>query len=491
MQIELRNIRKHFGPVRANDGISLCVQSGTIHGLLGENGAGKSTLMKILSGYLSLDSGQILVKGEPVSIQSPAQGIRHGIGMLHQDPLDFPAMRVLDNFLLGRGTRLRQHRARAKTELLRLADRFGFPMDPEELLSTLSVGERQQLEILRLISLGAETLILDEPTTGISTPQKVQLFATLHRLAAEGRSVIFVSHKLEDAEELCHRVTVLRHGRVSGEIEAPFQSAQLVRLMFGQDIPPSERATISTGQPVLQLDQVTLPGPRFSIPNISMTIHAGEVIGLAGIEGSGQRLFLHACVGLVRPSSGQILLDGQDMAGQSYRHLLKSGMAFLPANRLEEGLVAGLTLAEHCVLTDREDMPFFVRWSEAREKARQKISEYNIQGTPDSPVESLSGGNQQRALLSLLPSHLRLLALEHPTRGLDVESARWVWDMLQQRRRQGTAIVFTSADLDEVRERSERIYVFSGGNLSGPVDAKQTSTTELGTMIGGKAYATA
>ncbi|NOZ06936.1 MAG: ATP-binding cassette domain-containing protein [Chloroflexi bacterium] len=488
MQIELRNIHKHFGPVRANDGISLRVQSGTIHGLLGENGAGKSTLMKILSGYLSLDSGQILVKGRPVSIQSPAQGIRHGIGMLHQDPLDFPAMRVLDNFLLGRGSRLRQHRARAKTELLQLADRFGFPMDPEEMLSTLSIGERQQLEILRLISLGAETLILDEPTTGISTPQKVQLFATLHRLAAEGRSVIFVSHKLEDAEELCHRVTVLRHGRVSGEIEAPFQSAQLVRLMFGQDLPPSERATIPTGQPVLQLDHVTLPGPRFSIPNISMTIRAGEVIGLAGIEGSGQRLFLHACVGLVRPSSGQILLDGQDMVGQSYHHLLKSGMAFLPANRLEEGLVEGLTLAEHCILTDRENMPFFVRWSEAREKARQKISEYNIQGTPDSPIESLSGGNQQRALLSLLPSHLRLLALEHPTRGLDVESARWVWDMLQQRRRQGTAIVFTSADLDEIRERSERIYVFSGGNLSGPVDATETSTTELGMMIGGKAY---
>ncbi len=491
MQIELRDIRKHFGSVRANDGISLRVQSGTIHGLLGENGAGKSTLMKILSGYLSLDSGQILINGKRVSIQSPAQGIRHGIGMLHQDPLDFPAMRVLDNFLLGRGSRLRQHRARAKTELLQLAERFGFPMDPEEWLSTLSIGERQQLEILRLISLGAETLILDEPTTGISTPQKVQLFATLHRLAAEGRSVIFVSHKLEDAEELCHRVTVLRQGRVSGEVEAPFQSAQLVRLMFGQDLPPSERETIPPGRPVLQLDAVTLSGPRFSIPNISLTIHAGEVIGLAGIEGSGQRLFLHACVGLVRPSSGQILLGGQDMAGQGYRHLLKSGIAFLPANRLEEGLVAGLTLAEHCVLTDREDMPFFVRWPEAREKAERKIAEYSIRGTPDSPVESLSGGNQQRALLSLLPPHLRLLALEHPTRGLDVDSARWVWDMLRQRRRQGTAIVFTSADLDEVREQSDRIYVFSGGQLSGPVDAKQTSTTELGTMIGGKAYATA
>jgi len=489
MQITLRDIHKHFGTVRANDGISMTVQPGTIHGLLGENGAGKSTLMKILSGFLAPDSGDILLDDRSVTFHSPAQAIRKGIGMLHQDPLDFPAMRVLDNFLLGRGNRLRQRRARGRAKLLELAERFGFPMDPEERLATLSVGERQQLEILRLISLGVETLILDEPTTGISTPQKVLLFATLRRLTEEGKSVIFVSHKLEDVETLCHRLTVLRHGRVTGESEAPFHTTELVRLMFGKDLPPLRREKIPLGQPVLQLDNVTLPGPRFVVPDISLTVRAGEVIGLAGIEGSGQHLLLRACVGLVRPTTGRILLNGRDLRDFSYHRLLRDGVAFLPASRLEEGLVQQLTFTEHCILTDRAHSPFFIHWPEARAKAMEKIAAYNIKGTPESPVESLSGGNQQRALLALLPPSLRVLTLEHPTRGLDVESARWVWEMIQQRCRTGTAVLFTSADLDEIQEQSDRILVFSGGRISGPVDAAATTTEELGTMMAGKGYA--
>jgi len=490
MRIELRDIHKRFGPVRANDGISLTVEPGTIHGLLGENGAGKSTLMKILSGFQSPDSGQIVLDNTPATFHSPAQGIAHGIGMLHQDPLDFPPMRVLDNFLLGRGNRMRQQRARARAELLQLADRFGFPMDPEELLSALSIGERQQLEILRLISLGVETLILDEPTTGISTPQRVQLFATLRRLAREeGKSVIFVSHKLEEVEELCDRVTVLRHGKVTGELETPFSTRQLVRLMFGQDLPPVRHEPIPPGKPVLRLEHATLTGPRFTIPDLSLTVHAGEVIGLAGLEGSGQRLLMHICVGLNHPTSGRILLDGLDMSRRSYCQFQAAGVAYLPASRLEEGLVQGLTITEHCVLADREHRPFFIHWRDARSVARKKIEEYSIVGTPDSPVESLSGGNQQRVLLSLLPPRLCLLALEHPTRGLDVESARWVWKMLSERRRRGTAILFTSADLHEIREQSDRILVFSGGQVSRPLDADHITAEELGTMIGGKEYA--
>lgn len=492
MRIELRDIHKHFGAVRANDGIALTVEPGTIHGLLGENGAGKSTLMKILSGFLSPDRGEIHVDGDLVAMRSPAQGIAHGIGMLHQDPLDFPAMGVLDNFLLGRRNPLRQHRAQARGELLELADRFGFPIDPDERLSALSIGERQQLEILRLVAQGVETLILDEPTTGISTPQKVQLFATLCRLAKEeGKSIIFVSHKLEEVEELCHRVTVLRHGRVTGEIEAPFNTSQLVRLMFGQDLPPVRREAIPLGQPVLQLEHATLAGLRFVIPNISLTVRAGEVIGLAGLEGSGQRLFLHACVGLVRPSAGGILLAGQDMSRRSYRQFMQAGVAYLPASRLEEGLVQGLTITEHGVLADRVRKPLFVRWPEARRTAEQRIADYSIKGRPESPVESLSGGNQQRTLLALLPPALHLLALEHPTRGLDVESARWVWGMLLDRRRQGTAMLFASADLDEILEQSDRILAFSGGQVSEPVDATTVTAEELGTMIGGKGYAKA
>ncbi|MFB0546861.1 MAG: ATP-binding cassette domain-containing protein, partial [Anaerolineae bacterium] len=237
MKIELREIKKYFGNVRANDGISLTVEPGTIHGLLGENGAGKTTLMKVLSGFLRRDSGEILLDGKETSFSSPAEAIRRGIGMLHQDPLDFPPLRVLDNFLLGRSSRFLQNRTKAKKELLELSARFGFPLEPEAYLHTLTVGERQQLEILRLLALGVEVLIFDEPTTGISALQKVKLFETLRRLAQrEGKSIIFVSHKLEEVEELCTEVTVLRHGKVTGEVEMPCTSDQLVQLMFGQSL---------------------------------------------------------------------------------------------------------------------------------------------------------------------------------------------------------------------------------------------------------------
>jgi len=241
MKVELIDIHKHFGPVRANDGVSMTLEPGTIHGLLGENGAGKSTLMKCLSGYQPPDSGTIEVDGQVVSFGSPDEAIRRGIGMLHQDPLDFPQMRILDNFLLGFDRRMLPDRRRGRATLRELAERFQFDLDPDAEVTGLTIGERQQLEILRLLALGAQVIILDEPTTGISAPQKVKLFNTLRRLAEEeGRSVIFVSHKLEEAEELCHRVTVLRRGQVAGEAEMGCPVDRLVEIMFGRSLPPAE-----------------------------------------------------------------------------------------------------------------------------------------------------------------------------------------------------------------------------------------------------------
>ncbi|MEJ2558446.1 MAG: ATP-binding cassette domain-containing protein, partial [Anaerolineae bacterium] len=248
MKIELLDIKKYFGPVRANDGITLTVEPGIIYGLLGENGAGKTTLMKVLTGFISADGGEIRVNGEPVNFTSPAESIRHGIGMLHQDPLDFPPLKVMDNLLLAFEERLVPNRRRARHVLKELSQRFNFSLDPSARVNTLTVGERQQLEILRLLALGAEVIILDEPTTGISAPQKTLLFATLRRLAKEeGKSVIFVSHKLEEVEELCDRVTVLRQGKVTGHIEAPVSTEQLVHLKFGQSGPKSQRPPVVLG----------------------------------------------------------------------------------------------------------------------------------------------------------------------------------------------------------------------------------------------------
>jgi ABC-type uncharacterized transport system ATPase subunit len=486
MKIQLLDIKKYFGPVRANDGITLTVEPGTIHGLLGENGAGKTTLMKVLTGFISADGGEIQVDGKPVYFTSPAESIRHGIGMLHQDPLDFPPLKVLDNLMLAFEDRLIPSRQRTRRVLKELSERFNFSLDPDARVNTLTVGERQQLEILRLLALGAEVIILDEPTTGISAPQKVLLFATLRRLAKEeGKSVIFVSHKLEEVEDLCDRVTVLRRGKVTGHIEAPFVADQLVRLMFGQSLSSSERSSVPLGEPALELQDVTVQTYRLTLPHLSLVVRAAEVIGLAGLEGSGQRLMLRACAGLQRLSSGRVLLAGNDFSRRSYHDFLAAGVAYLPAGRIEEGLVRGLTLTEHYVLAQRGTQPVLIDWAAAADGMQQKIAQFNIRGQVGTVVEALSGGNQQRALLSLLPPALKLLAMEHPTRGLDIESAMWVWEQLLERRRSGTAILFISADLDELMEHSDRIVVFSGGVMARPIDASTTSVEELGYLIGG------
>lgn len=487
MRVELREIHKSFGPVHANDGVSLVADSGTVHGLLGENGAGKSTLMKVLSGSQVPDSGRIVLDGHPVRIGAPVEAIRLGIGMLHQDPLDFPRLSVLDNFLLGAPTGVMPDRRRVRAALDALARRFGFTLHPDAPCRDLSVGERQQLEILRLLWLGARVLILDEPTTAISDSQRIRLFTTLREMAAEGKVVFFVSHKLEEVEMLCDRVTVLRRGLVTGESAKPYDRSALVRMMFGQDLPRPSRERIPLGPPVLDLVDVAVADPRLTLEHVSLEVRSGEVIGLAGLEGSGQRPFLHACAGLARPLHGGVRVAGRDMTGCAYRDFLAAGVAYLPAGRLGEGLIPGLTLTEHvAIASGRGGM--LVDWRAAAAATAGRIGAFNIRGRPDTLVEALSGGNQQRALLALLPERLAVLLMEHPTRGLDLEASEDIWHRLLERRRRDTAIVFASADLDELLERSDRIFVFFGGRIAGPLDARRTTVEQLGAQIGGAGF---
>ncbi len=485
MRVELRDIHKTFGPVRANDGVSMRLVEGRIHGLLGENGAGKTTLMKILSGYQSKDSGEILVNGERTEFRSPAEAIAAGIGMLHQDPLDFPPMTALDNFLLGFDRRLIPNRREGRTLLLNLAHRLNFPLDPEAPVERMTVGERQQLEILRLLALGVEVIILDEPTTGISAPQKALLFQTLRRLAdEEGKAVVFVSHKLEEVEALCDEITVLRRGKVTGTRTMPVPMDELVRLMFGQSIALPNKPAIPLGDVVLEAESITVESHRLRIADCSLKVRAGEVIGFAGVEGSGQSLFLRTLAGLVRPKGGAVRLKGRPMAGRAYRDFLAAGISLLPADRIDEGLIRGLTIAEHFPL--RRATPFFIDWEENRAYVQRQIDFYNIKGTPDTLVEALSGGNQQRVLLALQQPGLKVLILEHPTRGLDMESTRWVWSQLLKRREEGTAILFTSADLDEIVTYSDRVVVFFSGRMYPPLPVETLTVEQLGYLIGGK-----
>ncbi len=488
MDVEVRDIHKRFGFVRANDGISLHVPAGTIQGILGENGAGKSTLMKILSGYQPADSGRIILNGREVDVRSPADAIQAGVGMLHQDPMDFPPLSVLEDFLVGlAGSRphFMLRRTEARATLSRLAEEFGFALDPDREVRSLTVGERQQLELLRLLGQGAGVLILDEPTTGISAPQRETLFATLRRLADEGKTVLFVSHKLDEVSRLCDRVAVLRHGRLVGEAPAPFHSRALVAMMFGKEVTVTAPAPVAPGRAVLTMRDVTLDDGRLEMEHLDLELGAGEVLGLAGMEGSGQRLFLQACAGLVRPAHGSLHVRQADATGKPYRLFHELGVAYVPAARLEEGLVPGLSFTEHVILAGTKKTGF-IDWRQGEEQAATRIAEFNIRGRPSTPVESLSGGNQQRALLALVRSPLTLLLLEHPTRGLDVESTIYLWGKMRDRLLQGTGIIFVSAELEELLTYSDRIAVFFAGRMMGPFSTSELSVEQLGELIGGK-----
>lgn len=487
MNVAVKNIHKHFGRVRANDGISLEVPSGTIQGILGENGAGKSTLMKILSGYQRADSGEIFINGKPVVIRCAADAIRAGIGMLHQDPMDFPPMSVLENFLVGHDGGKRLHRKQARGRLDALAREFSFTLDLRQTVGNLTIGERQQLELLRLLAQGASVLILDEPTTGISGAQREALFATLKRLANDGKTILFVSHKLDEVARLCDRVAVLRHGRLVGTVEPPYDTSHLVRLMFGREISAVPPKPVPIGEPVLALEDLTLDDGRLEITDINLEVREGEVLGLAGMEGSGQRTLLRACAGLVRPSAGRVLVKGENLAGRSYQVFHEHGVAYVPAARLEEGLIPGLTLAEHVILAE-PNRSGFIDWGSGERATQERIEQFNVRGRPSTLVEALSGGNQQRALLALVRSPVSVLLLEHPTRGLDVESSMYIWSKLRARLEEGTGIVFISAELEELLTYATKIAVFFAGRMAGPFPATDLSVEDLGQLIGGRSF---
>jgi simple sugar transport system ATP-binding protein len=484
MALVLTDIYKTYGSVHANDGIDLTIEQGTLHGLLGENGAGKSTLMKVVSGFIAADSGEITLDGLRLDLESPKDAIEAGIGMLHQDPLVFLPFTVLDNFLLGSPGPVRLNRKDGEAELERVSGGLGFSFDPEQLAKNLTIGERQQLEITRLIWLGARVLILDEPTTGISASQQIELFATLRALSEEGLIVIFVSHKLEEVEQLCDSVTVLRQGKVVGTADMPVPPERLVEMMFGKIFVESEKPEAVVGAPVLDLSSCTISEGTTHIEALDLTIGAGEVVGLAGLEGSGQRSLLRAAAGLIDPEEGRLEIGGRNLTKSHYHQHMANGVHFIPAGRLEEGLVEGLTIAEHVALTEQSG--FLIDWSQADEAAETKIEDYFVKGTPRSTVESLSGGNQQRLLLAMTPPGLELLLMEHPTRGLDVESADYIWQRLLERRDEGTAIVFASADLDELLRYSDRIVVFFGGDVFNICTAAETDGEALGYLIGGR-----
>jgi len=481
MKVELQNISKYYGSACANDNITLTVEPGTIHGILGENGAGKSTLMKILSGYCRKTSGTVILDGIPVDIVSPAHSLEKGIGMLYQDPMDFPSLLVFDNFMLGKRGRILRGGKKDNKAFSDITSYFGFDLEPDELVSELTPGKRQQLELVRLLHLGMKTLILDEPTTGISDEQKEILFRALKKLAAEGRSVILVSHKLSDIKALCDKVSVLCGGRIAGETKKPFLENELLMMMF-EDMPSSipTHSTAEPGGELLSMENISAGGGRKGLRNCSIRVREAEVVGLAGLEGSGQGVFLRIAAGLVGSVKGTIKLGGRRMNKENYHAFNRAGVAFLPGDRLEEGSIAGLSVAEHFILKGAS-----ATVTDSKYFASKQIARFQIKGTPDTFVESLSGGNLQRLLISLLPKNPRLLLLENPTRGLDISSARRIWQELHSYNESGASIIFSSPDLDEIISESDRVLVFFNGRIIRDVKTEITDMGELCRNIAG------
>ena len=480
--IELSDIRKHYGRVRANDGISLKLEPGRIYALVGENGAGKSTLMRILAGHTRPDGGTISDSGVVRSHLTPTAARELGVGMLYQDPLDFPAMPVWENFRLGG---IKRGRSQVVERLGILSDKLGVCFLPDEPVSALTVGERQLLELIRLLDLGARTLILDEPTTGITPDQKRGLFDLLRRLAKEeDHTIVLVTHKLSEALEMADAILVMRQGRLVSELTPPYDGRELVRLMFGEDAGTetmSPPRALGSDEVRLRLDQVVLAGPKYSMGPMTLSARRGECIGLAGLEGSGQELFLRGLCGLDRMAGGEIVLGDTRFRKNDFVGLHRAGVHFVPAARLELALFPELNLMEHITLTFPEYADHLKEFYQD-----QCVQRFNLRAHPDTFAGELSGGNQQRLLLSLIPDDAPLLLMEHPTRGLDAGSAQQVWTHLRQRCENGATLFFFSPDLEEVIEHSHRVLVFYDRALAAEVSHQEASVELLGALMAGK-----
>ena len=494
--LEMRGITKRYPGVVANDGIDLQVAPGEIHALLGENGAGKSTLMNILYGLARPDSGSIFLGGEEAHIQGPADAIARGIGMVHQHFMLVPVLTVAENILLGDETMANAvflDRAEARRRIAALGHRFGFDIDPDARVEDLSVGWQQRVEILKALYREARILVLDEPTAVLTPQETVEIFTVLRRLAAEGHSIIFISHKLYEVLEVADRITVIRRGKVVGErLPAATTQADLAELMVGRDVqldidvPPGQAAEVVLD--VIDLSVRDAHG-RDVVSGVSFDVRGGEILGIAGVAGNGQDELVSALTGLHRANGGTIRLDGRDVTRAGPRDLHERGVSFVPADRHRYALVLGFPLTDNLVLTDYYAPPYArmgIRSESAiAARATEAIEQFDIR-TPSATLSAgtLSGGNQQKLVMAReLDRDLRLLILDQPTRGLDVGSVEFVHRQTLAKRDAGTAVLLVSAELDEILELSDRVAVMYEGRIVAIVPRAEATREGIGLLM--------
>ncbi|MFI2300641.1 ABC transporter ATP-binding protein [Actinacidiphila glaucinigra] len=498
--MELRGITKRFPGVVANHDIDITVRRGTVHALVGENGAGKSTLMKILYGMQKPDEGTITVDGERVTFHDPGDAIARGIGMVHQHFMLADNLTVLENVVLG-SEKLYGIGGRARAKIKEISDAYGLGVRPDVLVEDLGVADRQRVEILKVLFRGARTLILDEPTA-VLVPQEVDaLFDNLRELKAEGLTVIFISHKLGEVLSVADAITVIRRGTTVGSADpATTTPKQLAELMVGSELPsPETRESTVTDVPMLTVDglhlsETDLEGiERVVLDRISFTIHKGEVLGIAGVEGNGQAELVEAIMGVLPPDAGRIGLDGDEITRMPTRRRREGGIGYIPEDRHRHGLLLEAPLWENRILGHVTESPNskggFLDPAAARRDTERIVREYDVR-TPGIEVTaaSLSGGNQQKLIVGREMSHRpKLLIAAHPTRGVDVGAQAQIWDQIREARREGLAVLLISADLDELIGLSDTLRVMYRGRLVADADPATITPEELGSAMTGAA----
>ena len=491
------NIRKVFGNFVANDNITLQLKKGEIHALLGENGAGKSTLMNVLFGLYQPDGGEIRVKGKKVNIANPNVANDLGIGMVHQHFMLVDTFTVTENIILGseptKGGQIDIERA--EKEVRELSERYGLAVDPKAKIADISVGMQQRVEILKTLYRGADILIFDEPTA-VLTPQEIQeLIQIMKALVREGKSIILITHKLKEIMEVCDRVTVIRRGKGIGTLNVSETNPnELAALMVGREVHfKTEKQPPKVGKPVLEIEDLVVKDSRgiTVVDHLHLTVHAGEIVGIAGVDGNGQTELIEAITGLMKSESGSIRLNGKEIRNLTPRQITETGVGHIPQDRHKHGLVLDFPIGENMVLQTYYKEPYSKRgilnFKAIYDKARQLIQEFDVR-TPDeyTKARALSGGNQQKAIIGReVDRDPDLLIAAQPTRGLDVGAIEFIHKRLIEQRDKGKAVLLVSFELDEIMNVSDRIAVIYEGKIVAIVDPKETTEQELGLLMAG------
>jgi simple sugar transport system ATP-binding protein len=496
VRLELKGITKRFGSLVANEGIDLTVAPGQVHALLGENGAGKTTLMNVLYGLLRPDGGEILLDSTPAAFASPRDAITAGIGMVHQHFMLVPVFTVAENVTLGierAGVAGLLDRRRARSEVRELSHQYGLDVDPDVLVEDLPVGIRQRVEIVKALVREANVLILDEPTAVLTPAETEDLFRIIRQLRDGGRSIVFISHKLKEVQSIADTITVLRRGRVVGERPPSATEEELAALMVGRDVRLTvDKRPATPGDVVLSVEGLTVTSPdgRLFLNGVDLSVRAGEILGVAGVQGNGQTELCEALMGLRPADAGTVTLDGRDLTRAKPRERLRAGMAYIPEDRTEDGLVGGFSVADNLVLDLYDQPPFAagigLKPPAIAANASRLVSEFDVRtSSADAPAGSLSGGNQQKVILAReLGRPHKVLIASQPTRGLDVGSIEFVHKRIVEERDKGAAVLIVSAELDEIYALADRIAVMYEGRITG-FREPSVSPSELGLLMTG------